>query len=309
MAARFDSSVDLRLLPSFLVLAQELHFSRAARRLRVAQPALSQQIVRLERQLGVRLFDRPPQPVALTPAGRSLLARIGPALALVEQGIAESRAVSGEQSATLSVSHLSSFAARLVPLIVATMRATHPHLVLTLREASLPEQLDALRAGRAQIGLVHTNPDLSLAVGDLRLVTIAVGPRMLVLPVGHPLAGKGPIGLADAAAQPFILPSGDLESGYRAGVVGACRRYGFTPVSAAQANDTGVILDLVAAGVGVALMPWIATAVLPRDVIARPLVDERCELVALTTAHAPDTTTTLITAARAAVEQLTDARR
>ena len=307
MTARFDSSLDLRLLPSFLALAEELHFSRAATRLHIAQPALSQQIVRLERQLGARLFDRPPRPVALTPAGRSLFDRVAPALALVELGIAESRAMAGERSAILSVGHLSSFAARLVPLIVATMRATDPHLILTLHEASLTEQLAALRAGRIQIGLVHTNPDLPLAITDLRTTTIATGPRMIVMPAGHPLAANGPVALSDAASQPFVLPSGDGQAGYRAGVEGACRRYGFAPFPAAQANDTGVILDLVAAGVGVALVPWITTAVVPRDVVARPLIGERCELVALTTAHAPGLTSTLIAAARTAVERLTTA--
>ena len=306
MTVRSDSSVDLRLLPSFLAVAQELHFSRAAEQLRIAQPALSQQIVRLERQLGVRLFDRPPRPVALTPAGRSLLNRVAPALALVRQGIAESQAMADEQSAALSVSHLSSLAARLVPLIVATMRAAHPHLVLTLHEASLTEQLAGLRAGRIQIGLVHTNPDLPLSIPDLRAVTIATGPRVLVMPAGHPLAAHRSIVLSDAASQPFVLPSG-AEGGYRAGVEATCRRYGFAPIPAAQANDTGVMRNLVAAGVGVALMPWIAAVDLPRDVVTRPLVDEQCELVVLTTPHPPDTTGTLVTAAREAVTRLTAA--
>ena len=302
MTVRSDSSVDLRLLPSFLAVAQELHFSRAAEQLRIAQPALSQQIVRLERQLGVRLFDRPPRPVALTPAGRSLLDRVAPALALVKQGIAESQAMAD----ALSVSHLSSLAARLVPLIVATMRATHPDLVLSLHEASLTEQLAGLRAGRIQIGLVHTNPDLALNIPDLRSLTIATGPRVLVMPAGHPLAAHRSIVLSDAASQPFVLPSGG-EGGYRAGVEATCRRYGFAPIPAAQANDTGVIRNLVAAGVGVALLPWIAAVDLPNDVVTRPLVNEQCELVVLTTAHAPDTTGTLVAAAREAVTRLTTA--
>src|ERR1700755_455865 len=92
---RFDSSVDLRLLIPFLTLADELHFSRAAERLHIAQPALSQQIARLERQLGFQLFDRPPRPVALTPAGRTLLDRVTPALAQLEQGGREGQALAG----------------------------------------------------------------------------------------------------------------------------------------------------------------------------------------------------------------------
>ncbi|MEV5962555.1 LysR substrate-binding domain-containing protein [Kribbella sp. NPDC051952] len=305
MTAGFDSSIDLRLLPSFLVLADELHFGRAAQRLHIAQPALSQQIARLERQIGVRLFDRPPQPVALTEAGRALRDRVAPALLLVEQGIAESAAIAGEQPATLSVGHLSSFAGHLIPLIVAAMRAKHPQLTLTLHEAGLSNQLAALRQSRIQIGLVHTNPDLPLTVPDLRTITIATGPRTIVLPTQHPLASKDAVVLSDAASEPFVLPSGDARSGARSGVVGACQRYGFTPLAAAQANDTGVMLNLVAAGAGVALMPWIVTAVLPPGVIARPLVDEQCELVALTAPDSPRLLSTLVTAAREAVRRLT----
>ncbi|NMO55161.1 hypothetical protein HH310_28745 [Actinoplanes sp. TBRC 11911] len=253
------------------------------------------------------MFDRPPRPIALTAAGQALLDRVTPALAMVEQGVAESRATAGEQSETLTVSHLSSFAVRLVPLIVGTLRATHPRLLLTLHEASLPEQLAALRAGRVQIGLVHTNTDLPLLIPDLRAVTIATGPRMIMVPAGHPLAVKDAVVLSDAATQPFVLPSGDGQTGYRAGIERTCRRYGFTPLPAAQANDTGVIVELVAAGMGVALLPWFAATDLPRDVVARPLADERCELVALTTPHAPRTASALIAAAREAVEKLTTA--
>src|SRR5215467_4630718 len=157
---RFDSSVDLRLLTSFLALADELHFSRAAERLHIAQPALSQQIARLERQLGFQLFDRPPRPIALTAAGLTLLDRVTPALALLEQGVLEGKAIAGEQTAQLSVGHVSSFAPRLMPLIVASLRESHSHLTLTLYEANVIEQLAALRAGRTHVALIHTNRDL-----------------------------------------------------------------------------------------------------------------------------------------------------
>jgi DNA-binding transcriptional LysR family regulator len=300
----FDSSVDLRLLTPFLTLADELHFSRAAERLHIAQPALSQQIARLERQLGVQLFDRPPRPIALTAAGRTLLDRVSPALALLEQGVLEAKALAGEQMAHLSVGHLSSFAPRLMPLIVASLRDTHSHMTLTLHEASLTEQLAALRFGRTQVALIHTNPDLPIAVEGLRSVTVATGPRMIVMRPDNPLASNTEVVLSDAADQPFVLPSGDRRAGYRASTEGACRRYGFEPRLAARANDTGVMLDMVAAGVGVSFAPWISLGSLPSGLVARPLVDERCELVALTLPEAPVTTSAVIAAARNAARLL-----
>jgi DNA-binding transcriptional LysR family regulator len=304
MAMGLDSSLDLRLLTPFLTLADELHFSRAAERLHIAQPALSQQIARLERQLGFQLFDRPPRPVALTAAGRTLLDRVSPALALLEQGVLEGKALAGEQMACVNVGHLSSFAPRLMPLIVASLRDTHSHMTLALHEASLIEQLAALRFGRTQVALIHTNPDLPLAIGGLRSVTIATGPRMIVMRPDNPLASGTEVVLSDAAHQPFVLPSGDRHAGYRAGTEGACRRYGFEPRPAALANDTAVMLELVAAGVGLSFAPWISLGSLPPGLVARPLVDEECELVALTLPGAPVTTSAVIAAARDAARVL-----
>jgi DNA-binding transcriptional LysR family regulator len=301
---QFDSLVDLRLLTPFVTLADELHFSRAAERLHIAQPALSQQIARLERQLGFALFDRPPRPVALTAAGRTLLDRVVPALALLEQGVLEGKALAGEEMAYLTVGHLSSFASRLMPLIVASLRDTHPQMTLTLHEASLIDQLAALRSGRTHIALIHTNPDLSIALAGLHATTIATGPRMIVMKPDNPLASGTEVVLSDAADQPFILPSGDRHAGYRASTEGACRRYGFEPRPAALANDTGVMLDMAAAGVGLSFAPWVSVGSLPSGLVARPLVDELSELVALTLPQAPVATSAVIAAARDAARLL-----
>src|ERR1700759_4260869 len=97
----FDATLDLRLLTPFVVLAEELHFTRAAERLHVAQPALSQQIARLEQQLGVRLFDRSPQGVALTEAGEALRERLTPALAQVEAAVEAARRVGAGEAGAL----------------------------------------------------------------------------------------------------------------------------------------------------------------------------------------------------------------
>jgi LysR family transcriptional regulator, benzoate and cis,cis-muconate-responsive activator of ben and cat genes len=304
MAMGLDSSLDLRLLTPFLTLADELHFSRAAERLHIAQPALSQQIARLERQLGFQLFDRPPRPIALTAAGRALLDRVSPALALLEQGVLDGQALASEQLANLSVGHLSSFARRLMPLVVASLRDTHPVMTLRLHQADLLELLAAVRSGRTHVSLIHTNPDLSLAMGGLHSATIAAGPRMLVMRADNPLASDTEVVLSDAADQSFILPSDDRHAGYRAATEGACRRYGFVPRPAALANDVGVAFDMVAAGAGVLFAPWISVGSMPFELVARPLADERCELVALTLPQAPVTVSAVIAAAREAARLL-----
>jgi DNA-binding transcriptional LysR family regulator len=223
---------------------------------------------------------------------------------LIDQGIAQIRTVAGGPSFVLNVCHLSSFAVRLVPRIVAALRADDPRLRLTLHQAGLAEQLAALRAGRAHVGLIHASPDLPLQIPELRAETIATGPRMIALPEDHPLSKREQVSLSDAASEPFVLPSGDAHSGYSAAVHGACARYGFTPVAALQANDTGVMLDLVSAGAGVALVPWITIDTLPDGVVVRPLTDEQCSVVALHAQHAADAVAALVVAARAAVEQL-----
>ena len=127
---------------------------------------------------------------------------------------------------------------------------------------------------------------------------------MIVMRPDNPLSSDTEVVLSDAADQPFILPAGDRHAGYRAGTEGACRRYGFEPRPAARANDTSVMLEMVAAGLGLSFAPWISLGSLPAGLVARPLVDEQCELVALTLPQAPVTTSAVIAAARDATRLL-----
>ena len=116
-------SIDLRLLESFVILAEELHFTRAAERLHIAQPALSQQIGRLERQIGAKLLTRPPLPVSLTPAGNEFRARAGAALAGIRAAVAAARAVADGTAGDLTIGHLSSYAPHVIPAIAGAFRA------------------------------------------------------------------------------------------------------------------------------------------------------------------------------------------
>jgi DNA-binding transcriptional LysR family regulator len=124
--------VDIRLVESFAAVAEELHFTRAAQRLSVSQPALSQQIARLERQLGAQLFTRLPGAVALTPAGAALWREVQPALAGLRAGISAARAVGAGVTGRLRVQHLSSYGPHVLPMVAAQLRETEPDLVVEL---------------------------------------------------------------------------------------------------------------------------------------------------------------------------------
>src|SRR5437588_7837267 len=151
--ARDHLPFDVRLLEPFVVLAEELHFTRAAERLHVAQPALSQQIARLERQVGGRLFTRPPEPIALTPAGESFLRGAQPALAELHAAVDDALDVIAGRSGSLVVGHLSPFSWRIVPALTAAFRASRPGIALQMRLLQIEDQRPELNARTLDLGL------------------------------------------------------------------------------------------------------------------------------------------------------------
>jgi DNA-binding transcriptional LysR family regulator len=244
-------------LESFAVVAEELHFTRAAQRLSVSQPALSQQIARLERQLGVQLFTRPPGVVSLTPAGVALWRGVQPAMTRLRAGIAEARAVGTGASRRLRVQHLSSYGPHVLPMVAAHLREAEPQLFVELREASVEEQLDALRQRSADVGVFHLDRDVELDAPGITTTTLACAPRYMAVPRGHPLATSTAVSLSDFAGDVWVMPVGASErSVQEANVVAACRRHGFEPRVSQRANSIETMLGLVASGFGVAPAPW-----------------------------------------------------
>jgi DNA-binding transcriptional LysR family regulator len=249
--------VDIRWVESFAVVAEELHFTRAAQRLRVSQPALSQQIARLERQLGVQLFTRSPGAVALTPAGIALWREVQPTLAGLRAGIAAARAVGAGAKGRLRVQHLSSYGPHVLPMVAAQLRETDPDLVVELREASIEEQLAALRQRVADVGVFHLDPDVDLDAPGISTTTLAAAPRYVALPRGHVFATSRTLSLDQLAGDVWVIPVGASErSVQEANVVAACRRHGFEPRIGQRANSIETMLGLVASGFGVAPAPW-----------------------------------------------------
>jgi DNA-binding transcriptional LysR family regulator len=273
--------VDPRLLESFVVLADELHFTRAAMRLHVAQPALSQQIARLERQLGGALFERSSQGVALTEAGAALLARCAPALDQIEAGIEEARDIASGRRGALRVGFLSSLATPAVPLIAAALRERAPAVTLTLSEATMSRQLSELRARRLDVGLFSVFEGVDFDSDDLVVDRLVEGPQYVAMPGAHSRAGAREIALEDLADESFVMPSGSDEHGYRAAVLAVAQRHGFAARPGPQADNVATMLGLVASGFGVTLVAW-PTALVPRaQVVFVPVAGESVELVAV----------------------------
>jgi DNA-binding transcriptional LysR family regulator len=273
--------VDARLVEPFVVLAEELHFTRAAERLQVAQPALSQQIARLERQLGAVLFTRPPGPVTLTAAGDALLARARPALAELRGAVEDARAIAAGREGTLRLVHLSSFGPGMVPGLVEALHASAPGLRLISRESSVEEQLEALADGSADVGLFYYDPTLPLPTAGTVLEPIAEGPHYVAMRSDHPRAADPVVALEDLAAERWILPTGTTTQGYQASFfLTMCARHGFTPEIAQDANSIETMLALVAAGFGIAPAPWLALPRRPANVVFVPTEQERFAIVA-----------------------------
>ena len=298
--------LDVRLLEPFVVLAEELHFTRAADRLHVAQPALSQQIARLEQQMGMRLFTRPPEAVRLTPAGQALLARVRPALAAIRTGVGEARSVAAGDLGALGVAHLSSLTPRVVPAIIAAFHDECPRVSVLPREASVEEQLGDLRDGEVDVGLFHLNRDVKLDGEGVVVDMVAPGcPRYAAVRPDHRIAGWRAVALGELAGESWIMPSGTGHPGYQAAIfLATCRRKGFEPRVVERANSIETMLGLVAAGLGIALAPWAVALGKPGGLVLVEIEGESLDLVAVRTEHSAAAGEVFIAVARAVVARL-----
>jgi DNA-binding transcriptional LysR family regulator len=296
--------VDARLIEPFVVLAEELHFTRAAERLHVAQPALSQQLGRLEAQLGTRLLHRSPQRVELTPAGEAFLARVRPAYVELRGAVEEARAAAAGRGGELTVTFVSSLATWAVPRIAATFAQERPEVTVNLQEAGIGPQLTQLRAEQSDLALFHVFDGLEADFDGLTLQTLATGPHYVALPPNHPRAGARTIDLAELAGEDFVMPSGTSGTGYESGVAAVCRRHGFAVREAQHANSISAMLALVAGGFGVTMTAWPATLAPRQDVVFVAIRDETVDIVGVCAAHAPAATAPFLEVAARTLEEL-----
>jgi DNA-binding transcriptional LysR family regulator len=259
--------VELRHLRYFVAVAEELHFGRAALRLRMAQPPLSQQIRKLETEIGVTLFQRTRRHVELTEAGRTLL---GEARAILLH--AERAAQAAQQSqrgpvARLAVAFVPWADLSILPAIIRAFGDRHPDVHLQVLELSAPDQILALREDRFQVGFLRPPVhDRNLAFERL------VGERLVVaFPAGHRLGVWTCVPMSLLANEPYILLTRQRAPVFHDLVTRYCRDSGFTLRARHEADHPQNVLSLVAAGLGISLVPESAVSVPRPGLHHRPL--------------------------------------
>lgn len=243
--------MELRHLRYFSVLAEELHFGRAAARLHLSQPPLSRQIRDLERELEVTLFDRTRKSVALTEPGKVFLESVRKVEEVLRKGIEDSRLATRGEIGHLSIGYLGAATYHVLPTLLGRFRKRYPDIALSLYGMMTPEQIDAIQHGTIDIGIMRPEPTME----GLESTLVYREPFVVALPQGHPLCERKAVHIRDLAAEAFVMlppvPERDL---YRQ-VNGFCRQYGFEPRIRQTANDTCSIVGLVGAGIGLSILP------------------------------------------------------
>ncbi|MGJ9403466.1 LysR substrate-binding domain-containing protein [Arthrobacter sp. KK5.5] len=260
--------METRQLRYFVAVAEERHFGRAASRLHMAQPPLSQQIKQLEEQLGTQLLARTTRKVDLTPAGELLLTRARVLLAEVDQLAHDVRLVGEGASGVIRVGFAGSATYRLMPRIVEAARRGMPGLRLKVQgEMLTPQMEEALEEGRIDVAVLRP----PIRSTDIDLKFLEQDSLVVALPEDHALASRGTLDLADLSGEAFI--SYPHASAVNSIFVEACRKAGFRPDVVQEARETSTLLSFVASGTGVALVPTTRRMFALQGIVFRPLRD------------------------------------
>jgi DNA-binding transcriptional LysR family regulator len=260
--------VELRYLSSFVAVAEELHFGRAAKRLHMAQPPLSQQIRQLEKELGVQLFERSTRSVRLTSAGEAFLDPVRTVLEDIDIAARVAKAAGRGEYGRVSVGFAGASSHASLPRLARAVRAAHPAIELVMRGQTYANRaLAHVADGTLDLGFVRlpvTHPGVDHRV-------IAQEELVCALPSDHRLARQSRIAVADLAGEPFVSFPARTGSSLRDVTVEACEAAGHHPRIVQEAPDSYTILALVAMGVGVTLTFTSCTHIQQTGLVYRPL--------------------------------------
>jgi DNA-binding transcriptional LysR family regulator len=260
--------MELRHLRYFVAVAEMGSVSRAAEKLFIAQPPLSTQIKQLEDEIGVKLLVRFPRGVRLTSAGAAFLAEAKDLLARAEHAKRLARHNDSAVGGVIRIGYVPSAGHTVLPRLLKQMRDIRPDGEIDVREMITPQQVQSLCTGEIDVALAR----MPVSSGRIAIVAELADPFCLAIPLGHPLEGTGPIDLREAANGPFISPVRYRAPAYFDQLVGLCSDAGFSPEIRYEVSTLYGVLDLVHAGLGVAIVPASAIMLSPQGFSLRPLL-------------------------------------
>lgn len=300
--------MELRDLRYFVAVAEDLHFGRAAARLHLAQPALSQAVKRLEQELGVELFDRSSRRVELNAVGAAFLPEARATLEHAEQALAVARRAERADLGAVSVGFHASLAASFIPRAVKSFQRDHPDVTLSLVELTLDELTEALRVAEVDIGFFFY-PTVGGVEGieDFSVEVIADAAVYVALPRAHRLARRSSVVLSELAHDDWIAISHETSRALHEDFIARCRRHGFEPTIVHEASSSQSYLGLVGEGLGAAICPWIVAGT-KSDVSFVPLDDEPPARLVAAHAHSDPGIAAFIEIAMTLPDPVEDAR-
>lgn len=267
--------MELRQLEYFVVVAEELNFSRAAERLYMTQPPLSTQIRALEAEVGAALFERSTRRVRLTEAGQLFLVSSRRLLAQLQEDIAQARSAASGKIGQLSLGFVPSATSEVLPPLLRAFRESARGVRLVAHELRPEQQVQELRAGSLDCCCFYLPLGDEPPFGDAGLASLAISrePLVAALPSDHPLVDRGRLSVRVLSEEPFVMLARHHGSGLRDAVLEQCRQAGFLPEIVQEAALIQTIAGLVASGIGVALLPASVRRLQQEGVVYLPLAD------------------------------------
>jgi DNA-binding transcriptional LysR family regulator len=249
---KYNEQMELRQIRSFLSIAETLHFGRTANLIHLSQPALSLQIRALEEEVGVKLLERDRRKTTLTAAGMAFRDNATAALLRIEQAVRSARLAADGKLGLLRIGFISTAGNEIVPDIVRRFRESNPQIELSLRNILTIDQIQMLDAGSLDIGF------LRLPIGDhpeLEVVEIHREPFVVVVPRSHKLAKSRKVRLRELSGQDFVMYERAYAPGFHDLLFGMLRNAGVVPNISQTAGQMPTLISLVAAGMGISILP------------------------------------------------------
>lgn len=246
--------IETRLLNSFICVAEELHFGRAAQRLHIAQPALSRQIKMLEERLGVLLFERTQRNVSLTPAGDLFLKRAYGITDDIARAAADALRASRGETGRLAIGFIHSSTYSVTPAILDTFHSRYPDVELDLHELTIWDQLRALQDNVIDVGILRPT------VNDSKLGSYVFRDEhfVIVVPESHQFSKRERVSLNEVSGEEFVIFSQRNSPLFHSRIIRMCEVAGFVPMVRQQAIQIHTVLGLVRARMGIAIVPEVA---------------------------------------------------